>query len=406
MFVNLKDIIVEQAKSYDSFYLYDEEGVVKSTDALKESFPNVKFLYSIKSNPNRNVVNRIFQQGFGSDAASLGEVLLSRELGLDPDEIYYSAPGKSVGDIREALDKSIIIADSIDEIMRIDKISKELGRVTEIGVRINPDFSFTGDGGSPSKFGIDEDQIYDFLADNDCENIKVNGIHVHLRSQELDANVLEQYYEKMFALAEDFKVKTNSELAYVNMGSGIGIQYSLDDSPLDIGHLGKFINEKLHSFSADNPNTKIIIEVGRYAIGKNGYYVTKVLDRKVSHGTTFIILKNTLNGFIRPSIANLVGKYSPDENPVASEPLFTSLDAFQFLTLKGDEEREKVTLVGNLCTGIDVIANDIMMPKLECDDIVYMTNAGSYAAVLTPMQFSSQERPVELFVKMNGEVVE
>ncbi len=404
--MKLGEVIKTQAEKYDSFYLYNQVGIIKSTNILKENFPQVEFLYSIKSNSNNHVVNTIFNQNFGADAASLGEVLLSHELGLGSDKIYYSAPGKTIADIKGAIEKSIIIADSIDEIKRIDTVSKELGKVTKIGVRINPNFSFTENSGGSSKFGIDEELIYELLAENQCKNIEINGIHIHLKSQELNANILEQYYNKIFTLATNLKEKCNCKLDYINMGSGIGIEYSINDNPLDIKRLGQFVANKLEELKKTNPNTKILIEVGRYAIGKNGLYVTKVVDRKTSYGTTFIILKNTLNGFIRPSIANLIGKYSTDKKPIASEPLFTSLDAFQFLTLKESGEKEKVTLVGNLCTATDVIAEDIIMPKLCYGDIVFMTNAGSYGAVLTPMQFSTQEKPVELFVNTSGEVVE
>ena len=148
-----------------------------------------------------------------------------------------------------------------------------------------------------------------------------------------------------------------------------------------------------------------MIEVGRYAVCKSGLYVTKVMDKKTSHGTTYLILKNTLNGFIRPSLAKLVEHYAVEETPASSEPLFTARDAFQFLTLKDEAPSETVTLVGNLCTATDVIAENIPMPHLECGDTVIITNAGGYAAVLSPLQFSSQERPAELFLTQSGEVI-
>ena len=89
-----------------------------------------------------------------------------------------------------------------------------------------------------------------------------------------------------------------------------------------------------------------------------------------------------------------------------AEPLFTGLNAFQFLPLSEKEPNETVTLVGNLCTAADVIAEDVVMPHLECGDSVVITNAGSYAAVLSPMQFSTQEPPVELFLTQTGDVLE
>lgn len=78
-------------------------------------------------------------------------------------------------------------------------------------------------------------------------------------------------------------------------------------------------------------------------------------------------------------------------------------NAFDFLTLKEAScETEKVTLVGNLCTSSDVVAEDIEMPYVEPGDTVIITNAGAYGAVLSPMQFSSQDKPEEFFVSVEG----
>jgi len=93
------------------------------------------------------------------------------------------------------------------------------------------------------------------------------------------------------------------------------------------------------------------------------------------------------------------------EEPAGKEPLFTKEDAFAFITLQESRQKEKVTLVGNLCTAADVIAEDIEVPYLEEGDCLIMTNAGSYAAVLSPMQFSSQERPKEFFLSAKGEIL-
>ena len=148
------------------------------------------------------------------------------------------------------------------------------------------------------------------------------------------------------------------------------------------------------------------METGRYVVGKSGHYVVKVLDRKESMGTTFIILSNTLNGFIRPSLGQLVMGYAKDADPAGSEPLFTNRDAFQFIALTDERKQETVTLVGNLCTAADVIAKDISMPRLKQGDVIAITNAGSYGAVLSPMQFSSQTPPQQLLLRCDGTVVD
>ncbi|POP31584.1 diaminopimelate decarboxylase [Lactonifactor longoviformis] len=399
-----EDVVKEQAKRYDSFYLYDESQIVARTQDLKEHFPNIRFLYSIKCNSNVNVLRSVFSQGFGADAASAGEVRKALAAGVKKKNIYYSAPGKSMEDIERAIKSSVLIADSIDEIKRIQMAAERINFIAEIGLRINPSFSFYGGNGISSKFGIDEEQAIAFIKEYDFSNIKITGIHVHLRGQELNADILAAYYESVLQVAKRIQDVNSTHLSFVNMGSGMGIPYAAEDVPLDIDKLSKSVNTALDTFRNSFPDTKIIIETGRYIVGKAGVYVTKVADRKVSYGKTYILLKNTLNGFVRPSLARLVAHYSLDPSPKGSEPLFTSTAAFQFNALSQKKPFEQVDLVGNLCTATDVIAEDITMPYLECGDIVVITNAGAYAAVLSPMQFSTQPQPAELFLHLNGKV--
>ena len=400
----IRNAALKAAENHESFYLYDEQGILESTERLISNFPDAEFIYSVKCNPDKRVLNTIFGQGYGADAASLQEVMMSIEAGLPCRKIYYSAPGKTDYDIENAIDKCILIADSIDEVYTIDRIAARKNIHVKIGLRINPDFTFFADKGAPSKFGIDESKALEFISNNSCTNIAVTGIHVHLRSQELNPQVLTDYWKKVLKLAGKFSAALG-HLEYVNMGSGIGIRYAVTDTALDIPGLGQTVKAEFENFRGTYPDTKVIIETGRYAVCDNGWYFTKVLDRKESYGKTFIMLKNTLNGFIRPSLARLIMAYAAEENPKDTEPLFTSKNAFSFIPLKEGDDTENVSLVGNLCTAADIIAEDIMMPHLEKGDYVAVSNAGSYAAVLSPIQFSLQIPPAQLFLTKEGELL-
>lgn len=395
-----RNVIEQLAKKYDSFYLYEQEGILNSIGNLKDNFPSVDFLFSVKCNPNENVLRTIFNQKFGVDAASLNEVYISKKLGVKKDDIYYSAPGKMKKDIEGAVENSVIIADSIREVERIQEVAKEKGINVEIGIRINPNFGFYSEVPSPSKFGIDEDLAFG-LFNTTFDNLKIVGIHVHLRSQELNINVLKGYYTNMLRLANRVKNEIG-ELKFLNLGSGIGIDYAKEDMPLDLKELGIFVETQIAEFKAQNPETKIMIETGRYLVGKNGYYVTKVIDKKTSFGKTYVILKNTLNGFIRPSVEKMMLLTNPEAK--SWEPLYTGKNSFSFTTFS-DKELQRVNLVGNLCTATDVIAEDIDLPVLEEEDIVVINNAGAYAYVLSPMQFSQQDKPEEIMLGVNGEII-
>ena len=115
-----KEILTTLAQQHDSFYLYDQAGITECAERLKGAFPFASFLYSVKCNPHPQVLQTVFAQGFGADAASLGEVLLAAENGLTPDQIYYSAPGKTPMELAGAVDKATIIADSLHELRLLE----------------------------------------------------------------------------------------------------------------------------------------------------------------------------------------------------------------------------------------------------------------------------------------------
>lgn len=402
-----KKVILEQAKTYNSFYLYDEAKIIEYSNKLKEDFENVDFLYSIKANPHPMIVDTIVSQGFGADAASLNEVKLTSKHGMKKEEIYYSTPGKTLVDIEESMDISIIIADSINEVLKIQEVAQKKGVVAKIGIRINPDFTYTSDKGVSSKFGIDEEIVFENCdMFKELKNIEITGIHVHIRSQELETELIKNYYKNILALAERVKENLGIDLEFINLGSGIGIPYSQEDKAVDTEYLGNAATEMFKSFKEKMPNTKMFIETGRFVVTKSGVYATKVLDIKESYGSKYIVLTNTLNGFIKAPIAQFALSSSKEEYPTPWEPMYTGRDSFQIIALTDEKEEEKVTLGGNLCTATDMVAKDIMMPKLKLDDVVVMTNAGSYAAVITPMQFASLKPPAQLFLTLEGEVVD
>lgn len=401
-----KSNILKLAENNKSFYLYDESKIIDNAQKLKSCFKDVQLLYSVKTNPNRYILNTVAECGFGFDAASYAEVQLGAQIGLDCKRIYYSAPGKTEYDIEKAFDKAVIVADSLNELEIINRIAAKKGVTADIGVRINPDFTFDGKGGLSGKFGIDEEMLYANRKYIELlENINIVGIHVHSKSQELDYNIIKKYYNNMFQLCEKVQHKLGIALDFVNLGSGLGVPYSAEDMPLDINSLGaetalliKKLKEKLNGI-------KVIIETGRYIVCDAGVYATTVLDKKQSCGKTYVILQNTLNGFIRPSVAALVESYAY-ETPKASEPLYTKPNAVRISVLNNTKETETVTLCGNLCTAADVVVKDITLAAMNVGDVVVMSNAGSYAAVLTPFQFSSQLPPKQFFLTKNGEIAE
>ncbi|WP_300670953.1 hypothetical protein [Desulfoluna sp.] len=402
------NVIKELMAQYDdSFYIYDEKKISGQINILLENFSHYEFLYSIKTNPLDPIVKFVASKGFGADAASAEEVVIGQKAGVPYEKILYSAPGKTRKDIEKTIDKAIIIADSYNELVLINDISKQKNMHTKVGLRVNIDFSMDGGKGSSSKFGVDEHTLIKqkaFL--NSFSHIKIVGIHVHLRCQILDHSKLYRYYEKIVELGLFCQETLGWEMEFINLGGGIGIVYSLaHDTPLDMEKLSRDSQGLVQRFKS-KLNARLIIETGRFITCEAGQYVTRIVDIKESHGTKYLIVQKGLNGFLRPSIAELLMDYSPENATLkASEPLFTATDAFEVMIPDGDKScLEKVTVVGSLCTATDVLVKDAMLPKATIGDLVIVSKAGSYAYSLSPLLFSSHGLPYQFYLTTESKI--
>ena len=385
-----------------SFYVYDEEEILKSINILKEKFSEFEFLYSVKANPNKHIINLMRKNNMGVDAASAKEVKLSALAQIDKEKIIYSSPGKTIQDIKSVIDECIITADSYNELNLLNDIAKEKGIILEVGLRINANYNMFGGNSLSSKYGVDEETLTahkDFI--NNLKNIKIIGIHVHLQSQILDYNVIYNYYEYVLNLALFCQNEMNFNLKFINFGGGLGISYSDFYEDLDIDKLSYMSNNLIRKYK-EKINTRFIIESGRFLVCKSGTYVTPIVDIKTSRNIKYIIVQNGYNGFFKPTLSELIVSYTNKKNNLKMmEPLFTSYDAYKIDLIQNikTDEKEVVTVGGNLCTAADILAKDILLPKAQINDLISINNAGSYAYTLTPLLFSSQEIPAEIYYK-------
>ncbi|MCC3867008.1 hypothetical protein K0039_02235 [Terrisporobacter mayombei] len=385
-----------------SFYVYDEEEILKSINILKDKFKEFEILYSVKTNPNKNILNLMSKNNIGADAASAEEVQMSSTANINKDNIIYSAPGKRRKDIEKSIDKCIITADSYNELSLLNEIGKDRNIHLEVGLRINANYNIFGGDPISSKYGVDEETLLEnknFI--DSLSNIKIVGVHVHLQSQILDYEIIYNYYEYVLKLALFCKEEMNFNLKFINFGGGLGISYGDSYKNLDIDKLSTMSN-KLIEIYKEKLNARFIIEIGRFLVCKSGTYVTPIIDIKESRGTKYLIVQNGYNGFFKPTISELILFYTnKKDNLKMMEPLFTSYDSYTISLIKRENEEENhkevVTIGGNLCTAVDILAKDILIAKAEINDLIFINNAGSYAYSLTPLLFSSQEKPVEIY---------
>lgn len=373
-------------------YVYKETDIDNQINILKEALPDFEIFYSVKANPNSFICQFIKSKGLGVDTASANEVLKAVDLEFSPNKIIYSSPGKTEEDIIRTMDKCTIIADSYNELIKINEIGKTRNEKIEVGLRINPYYSIGANnaleimGGTSSKFGVDEETLIDnknFI--NELKNIDITGIHVYIGSQILDYKTIYNNFKHIFRVAEFCITEMEWNISFIDFGGGFGIPYLPHEKPLDLEVLKHMLSKLVYEQKVvKKEKVRFIVESGRFIVTNSGCFLTKIVDIKISRGKKFLIVQGGMNGFFRPVFLNLL-------HPIT-------------LPLKQkDCKKEVVSVVGNLCTPIDILAEDILLPKAEIGDILCIDKAGSYGYSMSLKEFISHNQSKEIYITREGQ---
>ena len=132
-------------------------------------------------------------------------------------------------------------------------------------------------------------------------------------------------------------------------------------------------------------DTEFAIELGRWLVGECGVYLTRIVDRKLSHGKTFLVTDGGMQHQLAAS--GNFGQVVRRNYPVAIASRF------------GAAPEEEVSIVGCLCTPLDRLADDVMMPRAEVGDLVAVFLAGAYGLSASPQAFLAQQPALEMVVE-------
>ncbi|MFZ0706499.1 MAG: diaminopimelate decarboxylase [Candidatus Korobacteraceae bacterium] len=378
-------------------FIYDQSVLQRKWELLRSTFPSrIDIHYSVKANPNPNILAFFLEQGAGLEIASAGELHQALAAGCRPERMLFAGPGKSPAELGLALSMNIgeIHAESLTELRRIESIAERLGQVAPVALRINPASEAQGGamrmGGKATPFGIDEeslDSALDLVLASPC--IELRGMHLFAGTQILDSEVLLCQYKKAIQIARRIAERQEQPLASVDFGGGLGVPYFTGDQPLDMVALKHGLDRMMDEI-ADDPlfaGTRFIIEPGRFLVAEAGIYLTRVLDVKVSRGKTFVIVDGGMNHHLAAS-GNL-GQTIKRNFPV------TIANKLQ------EVESDTVDIVGPLCTPLDVLARSIAAPRVEVGDLVAVLQSGAYARSASPLGFLSHPSPAEVMVAEN-----
>jgi len=240
-------------------------------------------------------------------------------------------------------------------------------------------------GGGPQQFGIDAEQVPSLLKELSNAEMDLTGFHVFAGSQNLNANALAEAQRKTIDLVLRLAETMSSPVEYLNLGGGFGIPYFEKDRPLDLTAVAANLAELLEKeIRVHHPQARVIIELGRYIVGECGVYVTRIVDRKESRGQTFLVVDGGLHHQLAAS--GNFGQVIRRNYPIA---IGNRMD---------DRETETVSIVGKLCTPLDVLGDRVMLPPADVGDLVVVFQAGAYGFTASPTAFLSQPEPAEVLL--------
>ena len=380
------EALVSQAKGTPLF-VYDGKRVAAQVARFRAAFsPEVALHYAVKANPYAPLLEAMAGLVDGFDVASAGELGKVAHLGLP---ISFAGPGKRDQELETAIRAGVTInLESEGEAERALAICGREGLTAQLAIRVNPPFGLKGSGqkmgGLPSQFGVDHERAPALIRRIVAGGAEWQGLHIFAGSQALSADAVGELQRDTVALAPSISEEAGHAPPHVNLGGGFGIPYFAKDRSLDVDAVGAALSKTLAERPKILAETEFAIELGRWLVGEAGVYLTRIVDRKQSRGKTFLVTDGGLHNQLAAS--GNFGQLLRRNYPVAIASRF------------GAEPEEEATITGCLCTPLDMLADEAILPRAEVGDLVAIFCAGAYGLTASPTAFLSQPMAREMLV--------
>lgn len=373
------------------FFAYDRRLIGDRVAMLRSLLPESLSLgYAVKANPMPAVVHLLASLVDALDVASAHEMRVALDTGIDAGRISFAGPGKTDAELEQAVASGVTIEiESSGEAQRAVRAGESVGVRPRVAIRVNPDFAVRGSGmrmsGGPQQFGVDAEQVPDLMREAHAAGVDLLGFHVFAGSQNLSADLLTHAQARTADLVLALSGDAPQAVRYVNLGGGFGVPYFPQDQPLDIDTVAASLAEVVDGRLAPAlPDASFVVELGRYLVAEAGVYVTRVVDRKVSRGSTYLVVDGGMHHQLAAS-GNL-GQVIRRNYPLAVGVAVSA------------EPEETVTVVGCLCTPLDLLGDRVELPRADVGDLVVVFQAGAYGLTASPTAFLGHPAPVEILI--------
>jgi diaminopimelate decarboxylase len=363
------------------FYAYSRALLRARVHQLRTALPaGICLHYAMKANPMPALVQFMAGLVDGIDVASAGELQVALDAGAPVHEISFAGPGKRDAELRQAVAAGVLVnVESPRELPVLAALQNELGLPARVAVRVNPDFELKGSGmkmsGGPKQFGVDAEAVPDLLRTIGTLGLAFEGFHLYAGSQNLKAESICEAQQRSYELALRLSADAPAPVSFLNLGGGFGVPYFPGEQPLALEPIGQNLAALQERAARELPKAKLVIELGRYLVAEAGVYVARVTDRKVSRGQVFLVVDGGLHHHLAAS--GNFGQVVRKNYPVA---IGTRMDAPAYA-------HEVASVVGPLCTPLDLLADRMDLARAEVGDLVVVFQSGAYGASASPQGF-------------------
>jgi len=371
------------------FYAYSRVAISTRVGELRKALPNaVRLHYAMKANPMPAVVGHLIGLTDGIDVASAGEMHVALNAGADSRHMSFAGPGKTAGEMSQAIAAGVAInLESEGQYKVALEAATTLGIAPKLAIRVNPAFELRSSGmqmgGGPKPFGIDEDRVPALIGRMRADGVPPVGLHIYSGSQNLSPDAIIEAQRNSVQLGIRLAAQLSDGLEWLNIGGGFGVPYFPGEAPLDVARVGEALTPLCDEASRHGAGP-LVLELGRYLVAEAGVYVTRVIDRKVSRDRSFIVVDGGLHHNLAAS--GNFGQVLRKNYPVV---VGNRLDG---------EATESQTIVGPLCTPLDLLADRMELAAAQVGDLVVVFMAGAYGLSASPTRFLSHPEPAEVLV--------
>ncbi|EQC50523.1 PLP-dependent decarboxylase [Bacteriovorax sp. DB6_IX] len=369
-----------------SFYFYDLDELEKHLTYMRDhKDDDVKLWFACKANPLSSILKLIRNLGLGVDVASLGELEQVVSAGVKSEDIISTGPSKSRKYIRSLLKNEInsVVVESLYQLEWLEEQAREEGVKAKALLRVQLPWdegkSVLG-GNEITAFGMDK-AAWEKVNLKHYPNVEVIGFHVFQWGNILEVSQLEKIWDKTCLEVKDLAQKMEASLEVIDLGGGLGIPYQNESKTIDF----KDINDVLVKLKAKHGLNKIWMELGRFAVGECGYYLSQVIDRKTVRGREILVLDGGTNHLARPALTG---------------------QAFPCHVLKEDPstETKEFHVHGPLCTAIDKLGVFKLPENVDYGDWLIFSQAGAYGFTEAMPFFLCHNLPAEV-VSYKGDIM-